>query len=288
MKHERYLQQRLHTLGALDEAISAMRAFSAHHFRLSREALPAARAYRNEVELALAAAGISQVLQSTAPQGILLIVSDLGLCGDYNLRLVESLAKMGGRQDNDVLYCVGKRPRGLLDRYRIFPKLAYHAPASIAGIPNLLLELAQDLLDDFLTHQIGSLSVVSAEFQGAGKFAPRVTQILPVLLSSSGPTYRETNYQTATYLTRIAVREYLYTALYELILDSLASEHGVRLVVAESAGKWLEDNTEAIHRQLLSIRRERITQEVLDIAVGSSMRQQTPNSLLNFSDRLRY
>ena len=89
MKRERYLRRRLHTLETLEDAVSAMRSLSAHHFRLSRQALPAARSYRDEIENALAEVGVSQVMDFTAPPGLLLVVSDLGLCGDYNTRLVD-------------------------------------------------------------------------------------------------------------------------------------------------------------------------------------------------------
>jgi F-type H+-transporting ATPase subunit gamma len=273
VKREQYLQHRLHTLGTLNEAVSAMRSLSAHHFRLCRQVLPAFRAYRKEIDFALAEAGISQEMELTAPPGLLLIVSDLGLCGDYNSRLVQTAIEEHQREGMGPLYCVGRRPRALLARSDISPKRLYKAPASVDGLPVLLLQLAEDMLDEFVGRTIGSLIAVSARFEGAGRFSPDVTCILPVRPSRSAEPRRPSKYQSSGRLAAVAVREYLYTTLYELLLDALASEHGMRLVSAESARQWLEETSDTIRRQLSASRREATTQEVLDIVAGSRLRE---------------
>lgn len=272
MKREQYLRHRLHTVRALHEAVSAMRSLSAHHFRLSRQALPAARTYRDEIVKSIADVGVNQAMDFSTPPGLLLIVSDLGLCGDYNTRLVAAAVEEFQQEGEGPLYCVGRRPRALLSQHDIEPKRLYNAPASVDGLPNLLLRLAQDLLDDFLRQEMGSLFVVSAQFEGAGRFTPVVTRVLPVQASRPAQRLRLTTYQSHGRLAGVAVREFLYTTLHELLLDSLASEHGMRLLAAESARQWLNETTETIRRQLSACRREATTQEVLDIVAGSRPR----------------
>ena len=272
MKREKTLRRRLHTLSTLEEAVSAMRSLSAHYFRLSRQALPAARAYRDEIERALAEVNVRQGMDLAAPPGLLLIVSDLGLCGDYNTRLVQTAVEQYRREGEGSLYCVGRRPRAILAKYGIKPKRVYHAPASVDGLPSLLLQVAQDMLDDFLRKEIGRLYVVSARFEGAGRFRPVVTQVLPVRPRRPVQPLRATVYQSHRRLAAVAVREFLYTTLHELLLDSLASEHGMRLLAAESARQWLDETSETVRRQLSASRREATTQEVLDIVAGSRPR----------------
>lgn len=125
------------------------------------------------------------------------------------------------------------------------------------------------MLDDFLRQEIGCLFVVSARFEGAGRFSPVVTRVLPIQSSRTASPLRPTLYQSYGHLVAVAVREFLYTTLYELLLDSLASEHGMRLLAAESARQWLDETTEGVRRQLSACRRESTTQEVLDIVAGS-------------------
>lgn len=268
MSRERVLQRRLHTLNTLEEAISAMRSLSAHHFRLSRQLLPTARCYRDEIERAVVEAGVDQLPDTTAPTGFLLIVSDLGLCGDYNVRLVKAALEQQQQRGDSPLFCVGRRPRAILARHKIQPRKTYAAPTSVDGLSSLLLNLAEDMLDEFAERRIGSLAVISARFEGAGHFKPVVTPVLPIQPRRVGNPLRSTTYQTFRHLAAVAAREYLYTTLYELLLDSLASEHGMRLIAAESARSWLEDTGRSVKQSLAAGRREIATQEVLDIVAG--------------------
>jgi F0F1-type ATP synthase gamma subunit len=67
----------------------------------------------------------------------------------------------------------------------------------------------------------------------------------------------------------VVLREYLYLKPYWLLFDALAAEHGMRLVAAENALRWIEDTQKLVHRQLSAARREVSTQEGLEI-VGVS------------------
>jgi F-type H+-transporting ATPase subunit gamma len=272
MKREKLLKRRLRTLQTLGEAVGAMKALSAHHFRVCRQALPAARAYQDQLKTALNEIGVSQSIDFKAPPGLLAIVSDLGLCGDYNTRLVQTAVDQIHRDRARPFYCVGRRPRAVLARNQITPDRLYPAPASVDGLPGLLLKLAQDLLDDFSYQKMSSLLVVSARFEGAGRFSPSVTRVLPIDPTHDVKPVRPTKYQSQRRLAAVAVREYLYTTLYELLLDALASEHGMRLIAAESARGWLDETGETVRRQLAAVRREATTQEVLDIVAGSKPR----------------
>ena len=99
MRHEMALRRRLHTLHTLHDAVSAMRSLSAHHFRMLRKALPAARDYRTEIDSVVAEIGVHQPLHGLAPGGLVVVASDLGLCGDYNARLAQqTVAEHAHRQ----------------------------------------------------------------------------------------------------------------------------------------------------------------------------------------------
>jgi F-type H+-transporting ATPase subunit gamma len=246
-----------------------MRSLSAHHFRLTRQVLPAARAYRDEIERTLAGVGVHQLTDFRAAPGLLLVVSDLGLCGDYNTRLVQAAIAQQAEQAEGPLYCIGHRPRAMLQRHHLEAARVYRAPTSVDGLPGLLIQLAQDLLDDLRQARFGSLSVVSARFEGAGSFSPVITHVLPARPPQVEESLRPTPYQSYRRLAAVALREFLYITLYELLLDSLASEHGMRLLAAESARKWLEETTATVHRRLIACHREAATQEVLDIVAGS-------------------
>ncbi len=157
-----------------------MRSLSAHHFRRARQALPSARSYREEMNTILGEIGIHQPQPKDAPAGLLLIASDLGLCGDYNSRLSRLAISEAQKYDAKTIYSVGRRARRALIAHSLTPQRTYEAPASLEGVSSVLLGLAQDVLGDYLASKIGSLHVISAGFEGVGHFTPLSVRVLPI------------------------------------------------------------------------------------------------------------
>jgi F-type H+-transporting ATPase subunit gamma len=250
-----------------------MKSLAAHHFRSARAALPAAHAYRQGIDDALAVLGLhQQTLPGDAP-AILLIAADLGLCGGYNSQLATAALDHHGRLNAQRVYCVGHRPLSYFKRAAVKVDREYSAPTGVTGLTELLLRLGEDLLVDYLDGKFGTLNVISAQFDGVGEFTPICTRVLPIDQPGSVSSMKPSTYVSSDHLTAVAVREYIYIRLFQTSLDSLASEHGARLVATESAGEWLTEKSSAARRQLASIRREAATQEVLDIAVTARRRK---------------
>ena len=111
--------------------------------------------------------------------------------------------------------------------------------------------------------------LVSARFEGAGHFRVVRTPVLPVSPPEDGGDLPISPYTDPLHLAAVLVREYLYVALHQSLLDALAAEHGKRLVVAEGARSWLEEQSDAARRQLAAVRRESATQEVLEVVAGA-------------------
>lgn len=274
MKRQQFLQHRLQTLSALSDAVGAMRSLSAHHFRRTRAALPDARQYRGEMNTIINAIGIRQPLHPDLPTGVLVISSDLGLCGDYNARLSQLAVQEVKSHSVPLVYCVGRRARAALAKQAIIPVRSYDSPASLEGLSRILLGLSQDVMEDYLTSKIGRLQVVSAGFEGVGHFAPLSTQVLPIESVEGSHRLTPSPYVDVGHLTIVAAREYLYITLYEILLDALASEHGMRLMAAEAALEWLDNTALSTSRRLVSARSEASTQELLDIVAGGRKRIQ--------------
>ncbi len=272
MKRQQYLQHRLQSLSALRDAVGAMRSLSAHHFRRARHALTAARQYRIEVNTVVAKVGIHQPPAIGIPAGLLVIASDLGLCGDYNSRLAQLAVAEAGRLAVQTVYLVGHRARATLATESLVPSRTYLAPASLEGLSHILLGLAQDVLEDYLALNIGSLRVVSAGFEGVGHFTPLSVQVLPIESVEGTEPLRRSPYVDSHHLTSVAVSEYLYITLYEILLDAMASEHGMRLMAAESSLEWLDNSATTAARRLANVRSEAATQELLDIVTGGLQR----------------
>lgn len=272
MKREQFFKHRLQALSTLQDAVGAMRSLSAHHFRRARQGLNASREYRDEINTVVAEIGIQHPIHVGVPPGLLVIASDLGLCGDYNSRLSHLAVTVATENTFSKVYSVGRRARTALAKNSITPSRLYESPTSLEGLTHLLLGLAQDVLDDYLAKEIGGLQVVSAGFEGVGHFSPLSVQVLPIKPVAGVQPLRRSPYIDDDHLKTVAVREYLYITLYEILLDALAAEHGMRLIAAESALEWLDNTSTTTSRRLANARSEASTQELLDIVSGGRRR----------------
>jgi len=274
VSRERVLQRRLRALGTLEEAVGALRSLSAQHFRAARAPLASVRAYREEVARFLAVLGAPEAASaSPGPAGIVVVAADLGLVGDYTSRLVREALALRDEIGPGPLVCLGRRAVALLARAGVKSDAVQPAPTSVAGLPGLLLPLVDTLLGLRREESLGALWLVAARFEGAGAYTPVRVPVLPVAPPAGLPALTPSPYCGREPLQAVVVREYLYASLYETLLGALASEHGKRLVTAESACSWLEERVGATRRLAAAVRRETSTQEVLEVVVAARAAQ---------------
>lgn len=270
MSRERVLQRRLRTLETLGEAIGALRSLSAQHFRAARAPLAAAREYRDEAERFLGVLdGSGATSVSEGPPGIILVAADLGLVGDYTRRLVREALELRAEAGPGPLLCLGRRAVSLLAQAGVEPVSVHPAPVSVAGLPALLLSLVDTLFSLRRRGELGALWLVAARFEGAGCYSPARVPLLPVPAPEPLAPLATSPYCGAETVRTVIVREYLYASLYEWLLESMASEHGKRLVMTESARSWLDDHESTARRKLAALRRESSTQELLEVIVSA-------------------
>jgi F-type H+-transporting ATPase subunit gamma len=274
MKREADLARRLHSLRALGEAIGAMKSLSAHHFRATRAAVEPARAYRDGVERIVGWSGASLAAGNGAA-GLVVIGSELGLCGGYNARLVAAAAARRRELGDGPTLCVGRRAAALLGRRGVAVTSSFGGPSSVDGITAVLLELAEEMLTLYATDDLASFDIVSSRFAGVGTASPEAVRLLPITARGAGGR-RRARYVDSEQLISSVIREHLYITLFELLLDALASEHGARLAATQSAESWLDERIERLQRQLMANRRETSTQEVIEIASGARNRGRRP------------
>lgn len=213
----------------------------------------------------------STVPAGEGPPGLVVIGSDLGVCGSYNARVVEAAVRRRAELGTGPTFCVGRRAASLLARWRIAAAATYDAPTGVRGITGLLLRLAEDLLASYAADRLSSIEVVSSRFAGVGSAQPAVARLLP-LESAPAAAARGSRYVSPEHFASAAARELLYITLYDLLLGALASEHGARLLATQSAERWLEGRTESLRRLLAAMRREATTQETIEIAAAARLR----------------
>jgi F-type H+-transporting ATPase subunit gamma len=205
------------------------------------------------------------------------VSSNRGLCGGFNnnvIKRVNQLILEDYASDNVQILCLGKK---VTDAFRRSDRRLQNKEFGSEDIFSDLTfangaEIAQSLMDSFLSRRFDKIVVVYNSFVNAGNQVVKAEQLLPII-----PTVAENTTSTADYTFEPSKEEIvselipksLKIQFFKALLDSNASEHGARMTAMHKA----TDNASELKKNLtLSYNKARqaaITNEILEIVGGA-------------------
>lgn len=212
---------------------------------------------------------------------IVLITSNRGLCGAYNAqvirRAIELIRENEGKGVELSFITIGKRGDSAMRR------LGQNIVASFVELPDKvelrhITPLANLVLDTFTKKEVDRAVIVYTDFISALSQKPQVRQILPIsvkdLANDSGAEVTKetsTNYLFEPgyeILMPLLVEKLAKMQVYQMLLESLASEESSRMVAmknaTDAAGEMIDDLTLVFNKA----RQASITQEISEISAG--------------------
>lgn len=198
--------------------------------------------------------------------GLLVVSSDMGLCGSYNTNLVKILKNMN--RDDLVLYVVGKigydRLKNHYDVRKSYIKL-YDRPTYENA-----LTIAKDIIKDFNEGVFGKFSGIYTYFKSVISYEAKHVKIIPAQIGENDKTYK-TEYEyhpSPEALLDILFEDYISAHIFNMLLEAKASELGARQTAMQNA---TDNADELIYELTLSANKARqayITQELTEIVSG--------------------
>ncbi len=209
--------------------------------------------------------------------GIILVTSDRGLCGSFNVNLTNAALKLAGAKKAEGktvrFYCVGKKGR---DAVR---KEGYEIPQALVGRMNsfdfqLAVELGNEVMDAFLKGDLDEVIVLYGEFISLGRQQPALKQLLPI---ASTETKAENAGGAKEYIYEPAVEgllaellpRFIKVQVYRGLLDTSAGEHAARMTAMDNATRNCDDMTTALTLLYNKTRQAAITTDLMDIVGGA-------------------
>ncbi len=209
----------------------------------------------------------------------LLVTSNRGLCGAYNAQVIRQTMKFIKESTTPVDFVtVGKKGDAALRR------IGQNIIASFTEIPDAIhlrdiLPIATILFDEFGKGTYDHVYVAYTDFVSALTQTPKIRQLLPISKQSllrdvkgeveerkknTGYTF-EPSYET---LIEKLVEKLSRMQVYQMLLESMASEQSSRMVAmknaSEAAGEMIDDLTLIFNKA----RQSSITQEISEISAG--------------------
>ena len=213
-------------------------------------------------------------------RGVLVISTDKGLCGGLNANLFRELSQI----DNSAKFVsVGKRASQYLSRTR----KDLLADFSIPDRPSFsdIRKIVEFLLRNYDEGNIDTIEVVYTSFINTIRQEPESIRLFPLndldsmveklhdrFKSDSKPFPKDNREilieNKENVLADLAIL-YLKQEIYQLILESQASEHSARMVAMKSATDNAGSLIDYLTLQYNRARQASITQEILEISAAS-------------------
>lgn len=202
------------------------------------------------------------------------ITSDKGLCGGYNSAVIhEALEKMKD-YDKPLVISLGLMGDRLLKNAGVTPGFSWYG-ASQHPTLNLAEQVANKLIELYLTNDYHEVYIVYTEFVNSSVQLPRCVRLLPLLRRDFTDVSYEYNYQAqAIYEPSIEkvfehlVYQYITGFMYDVFMQSSASENIARMTAMQNATHNADEMTAVLSAQLNAARQLQITNEITEIAAA--------------------
>lgn len=213
---------------------------------------------------------------------LVILGSDDGLCGAYNINLAkylkEHIARQRERYGSGVkltIYPVGKKMAAACGQYRADGvDLAEDIKVDSKSTGDQVKDFLDDLQKSFISGETDRVDVLYMHYYSAGRQRPQVDLLLPVdseAFSADGvkPSGRPYLFEpSAGDIFRTALPMYLLSTLQTIFGENRASEQAARVMAMQSANDNAKKLLDDLQLEYNKLRQQSITTELLDIVGG--------------------
>ncbi|MEO8350513.1 MAG: ATP synthase F1 subunit gamma [Chthoniobacteraceae bacterium] len=284
----RDIRRRIKSVKNTSQITKAMQMVAAAKMRRAQNSALAGRPYADLLRKVLASVA-SRMQESThalletrseiKKELVLVVATDKGLCGALNTNLLREVAKYDPAKTEFVV--VGKKAMQYLLRTKHTVLAEFTLKENFHFLDSK--QVSKFCIDKFVSGEVDRVSVVFTDFVNTLSQIPRTRVILPIsnlnvgdVLGSAeetiAPTENATEYEfepDAGAVLEGVLPHHVHFQVYQMVLDSRASEHSARMVAMKSA----TDNAKQLIKDLTleynKVRQAAITTEILEIATAA-------------------
>lgn len=294
MANLKEVRNRISSTISTQQITKAMKLVSATKLRKAQQAITQIRPYAEKLSNVLG--NLSQTAKdeselaayfesSCKEEKILVLVfsSDRGLCGAFNSNVIKEvkwiLNNKVSNHKNATLKFIGKKAYETLKIEETYTCNTSH----MSLLQNLKYEevfnLGQEIIEDFLNGIYSEVFVVYNKFKNAATQFKTVEKILPIAIENFEVNERKENSKyladfrfepSKLDLLKELIPRVLTTQIYRAILDSVASEHGSRMVTMDKATENAGEILKNLKLEYNQARQAAITKEILEIVGGAA------------------
>jgi F-type H+-transporting ATPase subunit gamma len=208
--------------------------------------------------------------------GLVLMTSDRGLCGSFNVNLINTAVKFIREKEaaglEVSLICVGRKGRDFFRR-RKREMLAQYVDVWNKFDFSNAVTVAREIMSAFLTGEVQEVHLIHSTFINMGIQRPKMVQLLPIKPSEAeAEAGASTEYlfeppmeQFLEYL----LPKYINVLVYHGFLENSASEYAARMTAMDNAQANCKEMITTLSLIMNKARQAAITRELMDIVGGA-------------------
>ncbi len=280
----RQIRRRMKSIDSIHEITKAMEMIAAFRFKRAENRWSKSKNYIVEMEklvshLSSKAENLSDPLfekRTVKKKALIVMTGDKGLCGSYNTNLIRAANQWiaDNRTFQTFVVPVGKIGYEFF-RKRHVAILRSYPEKSMVDLP-LTKKITEELKGAFLNGEIDSIEILYAAYRagtaGQVKVAPFLS--LSYLMETVKEDQGSSDYIYEPNFAEVFIAllsRYIEGKMYLMLLESLTSEYGARMVAMKQATENAEEVLDDLKLLRNKTRQATITRELSEIVSGASV-----------------
>ena len=218
-----------------------------------------------------------QTADSVQRVGLILMTADKGLCGSFNVNLINTAVKFIREKEAEgievSLVCVGRKGRDFFRR-RKREMLAQYVDVWNKFDFSNAVTVAREVMNAFINGEVQEVHLIHSSFINMAIQRPKMVQLLPIKPAEAeeeaagGSTeylFEPPMEQFLEYL----LPKYINVLVYHGFLENSASEYAARMTAMDNAQSNCKEMITTLSLIMNKARQAAITRELMDIVGGA-------------------
>lgn len=277
------LKRRIKSIRGTRQITKAMQLVSASKLRRAQEYALRSRDYRDlAYDLLKRLNAMSEVEHTplfrkrpVKARLYIIVTSNTGLAGAYNSNVLRLLTQgMTRDHDNKVkshVITIGSKGAQFIRRLSNVDLAAVYSPFGDQPTANAVRPLLNTILEQYKDEAVDEVHIIYTQFKSTVMQIPQSQQLLPAPLTDMDDAATPiSNFEpdVETVVDQVTTR-LIEAQVWQAILESLASEHAMRMLATKNATDNANDLIDDYTLELNTARQAAITQELAEISGGA-------------------
>jgi F-type H+-transporting ATPase subunit gamma len=272
------IKQKIKSVGSIKKITKTMEMVSAAKMKKATDSALTLRPFHEEAQAVLEDLSLDPLAahellahNGVKDEAIIIVASNKGLCGSYNINVYRKLleAYTEDERKNLKIVAFGKYSEKVAKKLHLEPLASFNHPIVTGDDARVVANM---LVDWYTKKEIGTVRILYTHFTSATTFTPTMLQLLPFASEGKPDSHGEPRYDyepdQESVLTTI-IPMMLHNIIYGAILESYASEHSARMFAMKSATDNASEMQDELKLYYNRARQERVTQEIAEITSGA-------------------